>query len=154
PTTTSFPTRPKHLATALDRTRPKGRSVSHAVDGRHSCCRRSDQPYDDLHTQLQPVHPQRVGRRKESRLRRLWHSRRRASWLLRRDPGLREQKNLWPQPYSGLQWNAHVKDRLERFYRDQVCSGKILLTTAQREIADNRVAAYKKRIGPEPESEQ
>jgi hypothetical protein len=68
--------------------------------------------------------------------------------------GSNEQTNLWPQPYSGLQWNAHVKDRLERFYRDQVCSGKILLTTAQREIADDWVAAYKKRIGPEPESEQ
>src|SRR5262249_11799969 len=129
-------------------------------------CRRSDQPYDDLHTQLQPVHPQRVGRRKESRLRRLWHSRRRASCcdvtqgcevdhlISIEIGGSNEQKNLWPQPYSGLQWNAHVKDRLERFYRDQVCSGKILLTTAQREIADDWVAAYKKRIGPEPESEQ
>jgi hypothetical protein len=68
--------------------------------------------------------------------------------------GSNEQTNLWPQPYSGLQWTAHVKDRLENFYHDQVCSGKILLTTAQKEIADDWVAAYKKRIGPEPESER
>jgi hypothetical protein len=60
--------------------------------------------------------------------------------------GSNEQTNLWPQPYSGLQWTAHVKDR--------ICSGKILLTTAQKEIADDWVAAYKKRIGPEPESER
>ena len=68
--------------------------------------------------------------------------------------GSNEQKNLCPQPYSGLQWNAHVKDQLENFYHDQVCSGKIPLTTAQKEIADDWVAAYKKRIGPEPESER
>lgn len=68
--------------------------------------------------------------------------------------GSNEQTNLWPQPYSGLQWNAHVKDQLENFYHDQVCSGKIPLTTAQKEIADDWVAAYKKRIGPEPESER
>ena len=68
--------------------------------------------------------------------------------------GSNEQKNLWPQPYSGLQWNAHVKDRLENFYHDQVCTGKIPLTTAQGEIANDWVAAYKKRIGPEPESER
>ena len=41
--------------------------------------------------------------------------------------GSNEKTNLWPQPYSGVQWNAHVKDRLENFYHEQVCSGKIPL---------------------------
>ena len=68
--------------------------------------------------------------------------------------GSNEQKNLWPEPYSGQPWNAHVKDRLENFYHDQICTGKMLLTTAQQEIANDWVAAFKKRIGPQPESEQ
>jgi hypothetical protein len=67
--------------------------------------------------------------------------------------GSNEQKNLWPQPYSGLTFNAHVKDRLENFYHAQVCSGAIPLATAQKEISENWVAGYKKRIGDTPEAE-
>jgi hypothetical protein len=68
--------------------------------------------------------------------------------------------SVWPQlPIFGAAIPDTVKGaiekaELENFYREQVCSGKILLTTAQREIADDWVAAYKKRIGPEPESEE
>jgi hypothetical protein len=61
--------------------------------------------------------------------------------------GSNDKKNLWPQPYSGLAFNAHVKDRLENFYHAQVCTGEIALGTAQQEISGDWVAAYKNRIG-------
>jgi hypothetical protein len=53
-------------------------------------------------------------------------------------------RNLWPQPYSGSAWNAHVKDALEDRLRRMVCTGQLDLGTAQREIAVNWIAAYKK----------
>ncbi|HUA84291.1 MAG TPA: zf-HC2 domain-containing protein [Bryobacteraceae bacterium] len=52
--------------------------------------------------------------------------------------------NLWPQPYSATVWNAEVKDALEDRLRDMVCDGSLDLTEAQREIAVNWIAAYKK----------
>jgi len=53
-------------------------------------------------------------------------------------------RNLWPQPYSGSPWNAYVKDALEDHLRGMVCNGELDLATAQREIAVNWIAAYKK----------
>jgi hypothetical protein len=53
-------------------------------------------------------------------------------------------KNLWPQSYKTRPWNAHVKDKLENELHEEVCSGKISLTTAQHDIARNWIAAYKK----------
>jgi hypothetical protein len=67
--------------------------------------------------------------------------------------GSNDRKNLWPQPYSGLAFNAHVKDRLENWYHANICSGDVSLATAQKEISDDWVAAFKKRIGPDPDSE-
>ncbi len=52
--------------------------------------------------------------------------------------------NLWPQTYSATVWNARVKDALEDHLRDLVCDGQLDLATAQREIATNWIAAYKK----------
>jgi len=52
--------------------------------------------------------------------------------------------NLWPEAYSRTIWNAHVKDQLEDYLREQVCSGKLDLQTVQRELAGNWVQAYKK----------
>jgi hypothetical protein len=52
-------------------------------------------------------------------------------------------RNLWPQPYSTV-WNAHVKDALENRLHEMVCDGKLDLRTAQREIATDWIAAYKK----------
>jgi hypothetical protein len=49
--------------------------------------------------------------------------------------GSNDQKNLWPQPYQGSAWNAHVKDQLENFLHAQVCAGNIALDQAQREIS-------------------
>ncbi|MGB9069315.1 MAG: zf-HC2 domain-containing protein [Candidatus Acidiferrales bacterium] len=52
-------------------------------------------------------------------------------------------RNLWPEPYSS-EWNAHVKDELEDYLHAEVCTGKIDLATAQREIATNWISAYQK----------
>ncbi len=52
--------------------------------------------------------------------------------------------NLWPQSYSETVWNARVKDALEDRLHDLVCRGQIDLATAQRDISENWIAAYKK----------
>jgi hypothetical protein len=52
--------------------------------------------------------------------------------------------NLWPHSYSATVWNARVKDALEDHLREMVCDGRLDLTEAQREIAGNWIAAYKK----------
>lgn len=58
--------------------------------------------------------------------------------------GADDIRNLWPQSYYATVWNAQVKDALEDRLRDLVCDGSVDLVTAQREIAANWVAAYKK----------
>jgi hypothetical protein len=58
-------------------------------------------------------------------------------------------KNLWPESYRTT-WNAHVKDRLEDRLHALVISRKLDLETAQREIATDWIAAYKKYVGPSP----
>jgi hypothetical protein len=60
-------------------------------------------------------------------------------------------KNLWPESYRTV-WNAHVKDRLEDRLHALVVSRKLDLETAQREIATDWITAYKKYIGPSPDS--
>jgi hypothetical protein len=60
-------------------------------------------------------------------------------------------KNLWPESYRTL-WNARVKDRLEDRLHALAISGRLDLKTAQREIATDWIAAYKKYIGPSPGS--
>jgi anti-sigma factor RsiW len=58
--------------------------------------------------------------------------------------GASEPGNLWPQRYGLPQWNARVKDQLEARLPQLVCSGQVTLATAQREIAVDWVAAYRK----------
>jgi hypothetical protein len=53
-------------------------------------------------------------------------------------------RNLWPQPSRNTVWNARVKDALEDRLHYLVCSGQVNLATAQREISQDWVAAYKK----------
>jgi hypothetical protein len=53
-------------------------------------------------------------------------------------------RNLWPQPSLNTVWNARVKDALEDRLHAMVCSGQLDLPTAQREISQDWVAAYKK----------
>lgn len=58
--------------------------------------------------------------------------------------GSNSLKNLWPESYRTRPWNAHVKDALENELHDEVCSGRLDLTTAQHDIATDWIAAYKK----------
>ena len=58
--------------------------------------------------------------------------------------GAEDIQNLWPQPYTATAWNADAKDALEDRLREMVCAGDLDLTEAQREIAGNWIAAYKK----------
>lgn len=58
--------------------------------------------------------------------------------------GADDIRNLWPQSYSSTVWNARVKDTLEDYLREQVCSGRLDLATAQRDISSDWIAAYRK----------
>jgi anti-sigma factor RsiW len=60
--------------------------------------------------------------------------------------GSADERNLWPQPFSGTTWNAYVKDELELHLHQLVCAGTIDVATAQREIATDWIAAYKRRF--------
>jgi hypothetical protein len=61
--------------------------------------------------------------------------------------GSNDIKNLWPEPYQGERFNAHVKDRLENFLHAEVCAGRISLSRAQKEIAEDWKASFMQRIG-------
>lgn len=58
--------------------------------------------------------------------------------------GVADARNLWPQPFSRTEWNAFVKDELELLFHRLVCDGEIDLATAQREMASDWIAAYKR----------
>jgi hypothetical protein len=58
--------------------------------------------------------------------------------------GVEEIHNLWPEPYTSRTWNAYVKDALEEHLHQLVCAGDLDLSTAQRDIATDWIAAYKK----------
>jgi hypothetical protein len=58
--------------------------------------------------------------------------------------GADDIRNLWPQSNSSAVWNARVKDALEDRLHDLVCDGRLDLATAQRDIASDWIAAYKK----------
>jgi hypothetical protein len=58
--------------------------------------------------------------------------------------GSEDIHNLWPQPYKAQVWNARVKDSLEEHLHQLVCAGDLDLATAQRDIAIDWIAAYKK----------
>ena len=55
--------------------------------------------------------------------------------------------NLWPESYQTKLWNAHVKDRLENYFHEEICAGRIPIEQAQKEIAEDWIAAYKRYIG-------
>jgi anti-sigma factor RsiW len=58
--------------------------------------------------------------------------------------GADDIRNLWPEPYTSTAWNARVKDALEERLHEMVCAGQLDLSTAQRDIASDWIAAYKK----------
>ena len=58
--------------------------------------------------------------------------------------GSSDRRNLWPERYGSRVWNARVKDELEQLLPSLVCRGALDLNTAQRDIAADWIAAYKK----------
>jgi Putative zinc-finger len=58
--------------------------------------------------------------------------------------GAEDIHNLWPQAYTSGTWNARVKDALEERLHQMVCAGKLDLSVAQSDIANDWIAAYKK----------
>lgn len=58
--------------------------------------------------------------------------------------GADDPRNFWPQPYSSAVWNAHLKDALEDHLHRLVCENKLSLEQAQRDLATDWIAAYKK----------
>lgn len=58
--------------------------------------------------------------------------------------GSSDRRNLWPERYGSRIWNARVKDQLEVLLPQMVCDGRLELATAQRDIAADWIAAYKK----------
>jgi hypothetical protein len=60
--------------------------------------------------------------------------------------GSNDIKNLWPQSYITMPYNAHVKDQLENRLHVEICAGTITMARAQMEISHNWIAAYKTRF--------
>ena len=60
--------------------------------------------------------------------------------------GSNSVRNLWPQAGFTVPLNFHVKDKLENAMLDLVCSGRLDLAQAQREIAANWPRAYKEYL--------
>jgi hypothetical protein len=58
--------------------------------------------------------------------------------------GSNDIHNLWPEPIYSTVWNAHAKDELEDRLHEMVCEGKLDLRTAQRDISQDWIRAYKK----------
>jgi hypothetical protein len=58
--------------------------------------------------------------------------------------GAPDPANLWPERYRQPVWNAHVKDQLEDLLPRLVCTGRLRLDVAQRDIATDWIAAYRK----------
>lgn len=60
-------------------------------------------------------------------------------------------RNLWPEPHHVIGgWGSYAKDRLENRLHTLVCRGRVPLAQAQRDIAGDWIAAYKRYVGPNP----
>lgn len=57
----------------------------------------------------------------------------------------RSLDNLWLQRWDG-EWNARVKDRLERRLQVMVCEGRLTLRAAQTAVERNWKRAYRKYV--------
>ena len=56
-----------------------------------------------------------------------------------------DERNLWPEPRQSADgWDADRKDDLELVLNGLVCSGRLSLAEAQRVIATDWVAAYRR----------
>jgi hypothetical protein len=64
-----------------------------------------------------------------------------------------DPRNLWPEPhYAEGGWGSYAKDRLEFKLNELVCDGTLPLDAAQRAIATDWVAAYRRYLGPVPDN--
>lgn len=62
-------------------------------------------------------------------------------------------ENLWPQPHHVVGgWGSYAKDRLEAHLHWLVCHRGLALATAQRELAHDWIAAYRRYLGPIPDN--
>ncbi len=62
-----------------------------------------------------------------------------------------DPRNLWPEPRHVIGgWGSDAKDRLESRLHTAVCRGQLSLADAQRAMAGDWIAAYKRYIGPAP----
>ena len=61
--------------------------------------------------------------------------------------GADSRENLWPESWDTQPWNAGVKDKLENYLHVEVCAGQIAVLGAQKAIAADWVAAYRKYLG-------
>jgi len=59
-----------------------------------------------------------------------------------------DPRNLWPEPrISPDDWGADRKDEVEFALNQLVCSGRLPLREAQRAIATDWIAAYRRYVG-------
>jgi hypothetical protein len=58
--------------------------------------------------------------------------------------GTDDIRNLWPEPRYDTAWNSFVKDQLEDYLHRSVCTGKVDLATAQKDLSTNWISAYRK----------
>jgi hypothetical protein len=58
--------------------------------------------------------------------------------------GVEAIRNFWPESSRSRTWNAYAKDALEEHLHQLVCPGDLDLSTAQRDIATDWLAAYSK----------
>jgi len=56
-----------------------------------------------------------------------------------------DERNLWPQPRNS-EWNAEKKDQLEYVMYKMVCANEVGLAEAQRAMATDWIAAWKKYV--------
>jgi len=61
--------------------------------------------------------------------------------------GADKRENLWPESRDARPWNAGVKDRLENYLHTGVCTERIRVEDAQKAIATDWIAAYRKYLG-------
>ncbi len=61
--------------------------------------------------------------------------------------GADTRENLWPESRDTQPWNAGVKDRLENYLHVEVCAGHIAVQDAQKAIAVDWIAAYRRYLG-------
>ena len=61
-----------------------------------------------------------------------------------------DPRNLWPEPREATDgWNADRKDELEAVLARLVCAHQVSLREAQRAIATEWIAAYRRFVGGE-----